>query len=232
MPFYSSKLKTGGTIEITTERILCQFPVPRTGISTSPSNGGIQIYDGIFIQRLMQYIDHENELPGGSLGSYLSLVAQQERLNCGTGLITTAKMENFGHSIATGLDTIEVYATAGVKGNAARAGEPPLYQEIENGFNPVGGTINLLVFLSVSLPLGILARALITLTEAKSAILSEMGISSVTSGQAATGTSTDGIILVMNDSGPLRTDVGTYSELGSLMATAAQQAIKQSVIKE
>lgn len=233
MYYYNNSLHHGGTAIVTKDAITCSLEEPAWGISTSPFGGGIQKIDGVVNHKLLHYVHSEQDLPGGNLENYLEYCLQPLGFSNPTALLTTARMSCFGRSLAIGKeDSVEVFATAGIDKNAARAGELPLYREEEEGFTPLGGTINLLVFLSVSLPLGILARSLITLTEAKSALLDELGIPSIESGLTATGTSTDGIIVVMKNSGPLRTDVGTYSELGYLIATATKDAVREALYKE
>ena len=108
--------------------------------------------------------------------------------------------------------------------DAARAGDPPLYREEEGRFCPAG-TINLMILVNCSLPDGIMARALITVTEGKTAALQDAGIASVYTGLPATGTATDGVILVTDPEAPRLTDAGTYSLLGSLLASAARDAV-------
>lgn len=233
MHFFKNSLWNGGTVEITENFMTCSLAESSWGISSSPFRGGIQKFDGVVNHRLLHYVHSEQELPGGNLENYLAHCLKPFSFSEPAALLTTARMDCFGHSISCGIeDCVEVFATAGIDKNAARAGEVPLYRESLNGYSPLGGTINLLVFLSVTLPIGILTRSLITLTEAKSALLDELGIPSVENGLTATGTSTDGIIVIMKNNGPLRTDVGTYSELGYLMASSAKKAIQEALYKE
>lgn len=227
------QLKTGGVLTQTEERISCRFSKVRPGISTSTFNGGVGMYDGIFNQKLMHFVENEKALPFGGLRGYFQNISEKENLTYSSGLLTSAHMDCYGYGwVEDGGLIVEVIATAGVDGNAARAGELPFYRETDEGYEEVGGTINLLVFTSAFLSEGTLARTLITLTEAKSALLAHMGISSVRSHHCATGTGTDGIIVVGAQEGPQRNDVGTQSLLGYMFSEAAQTAIQASLEKE
>lgn len=69
---------------------------------------------------------------------------------------------------------VEIVTTGGVEKTACRASSKPLYRERDGHFAPVG-TINMMVLIHGSLPEGIMARSFITLTEGKSAALSDPG---------------------------------------------------------
>ena len=89
---------------------------------------------------------------------------------------------------------VTAVVTAGVQGNAACAGDAAGWRETERGWDkipPAGGTINTMLFLSHPLTRGALARAVITMTEAKSAALARLAIRSRYSKDLATGTGTD-----------------------------------------
>ena len=70
----------------------------------------------------------------------------------------------------------DALVTAGVSGNAARAGDPAQWNETESGWRTVsayGGTINTILLLNCPLTAAALIRSVITMTEAKSAALAE-----------------------------------------------------------
>jgi adenosylcobinamide amidohydrolase len=102
--------------------------------------------------------------------------------------------------------TVTAVVTAGVHGNAACAGDPALWRETETGWEkvaavepvapaapsvPVAGTINTILLVNHALTEGALARAVITMTEAKSAALQRLAVRSLYSADFATGTGTD-----------------------------------------
>ncbi|MDR2006245.1 MAG: adenosylcobinamide amidohydrolase [Acidaminococcales bacterium] len=220
------RLIGGGRAEIGLEEISFRFDRPRTVLSTSEYNGGIKKIYGVFNQQLPPEVVSAADLPGGTAPAYFARRAEELNFPSASGLLTSARMPCYGcYSARAGDITVQAFATGGVEGNAARAGEAPLYQETAAGFAPLGGTINLFVFLSFVLSPGLLTRALIILTEAKSALLAELGIFSTYGEYAATGTGTDGVIIAMNDGGHSYNDVSTHSEIGYLLAKAAKEAI-------
>jgi adenosylcobinamide amidohydrolase len=227
------KLLGGGRAKIRPQEITFRFDCPRTVLSTSEYNGGIKKLYGVFNQELPPGITSAADLPGGSVPAYFELKAQEMGFLSASGLLTCARMPCYGcHTARSGDMAVQAFATGGVEGNAARAGEAPLYRETAEGFSPIGGTINLFVFLSFALRPGLLAKALITLTEAKSALLAELGVFSAYGEYTATGTGTDGVIVVMNDGGRCYNDVSVHSEAGHLLAKAAKAAIASTLCRE
>lgn len=88
----------------------------------------------------------------------------------------------------------------------------------------------MMVLIHGSLPEGIMARSFITLTEGKSAALSDLGIADVNNGRPATGTGTDGITLVTEIGAERYTDAGPFSELGSFLAKAAYDSVTECLV--
>lgn len=229
-------LKTGGTLSADTQTIVCKYSSPRLVLSTSLYNGGYLMADAVFNHRLSAFVDSEHDLPGGSMENYLEMVANEHGLNRkgSTGLLTSARMECRGYSVEVfeGI-TVEVVATAGVDENAARAGDPACYYEHNDGYQPLGGTINILAFTNISLPQGAMAKALVSITEAKTAVLQELAVVSPFTLNPATGTGTDGIILTCDPKSTLVCkDAGTQSKLGELFCRAVKTAVKQSLAQE
>ncbi|MCF8041740.1 MAG: adenosylcobinamide amidohydrolase [Desulfarculaceae bacterium] len=123
---------------------------------------------------------------------------------------------------------LEVYAlvTAGAMHNALRiAAEGGAYRE--------PGTINILVLANRSLTPRAMARALVTITEAKTAALQDLDLRSSKRPLAyqATGTGTDNIIVVQG-AGPKATLTGGHSRLGALMAQAVHAGVLEALAKQ
>lgn len=229
----SQLLKTGGILKADAQSIICRFPAPRLALSTSLYNGGYLMAEAIFNHRLNLFVNSETDLPGGNLGNYLALVATEHHLkrDCATGLLTSAEMHCRGYYALTYKNlTVEIVATAGVDQNAARAGDPACYYEDNGRYHPIGGTINILAFTNANLAYGTMAKALLSITEAKTAVLQELAISSVCTHTSATGTGTDGVIFACDTASPLLcTDAGTQSKLGELLCLTVKAAVKQSL---
>jgi len=234
---YSNRLifKTSNDDEIfyLKDTILINFGVNRNGFSTSELNPGTNdSYRFVFNQHLSQekidyLVDHDvrqyliNEC--GLLGI---------DSNYSTGLITLAEMKNLS-IVNRRFENTEVTAivTAGVRTNAARAGDPASYWE-ENGEFHIG-TINIILLTNVHLDKSTLTEAFMTITEAKTVALNNLRIPSQYSNGFATGTGTDGVaVFSNNDSDDTLTNAGKHSKLGELMANAVIEAIPKAISKQ
>lgn len=229
-------LQTGGSLKVDDQFIICTFPSPRLVLSTSSYNGGYLMADAVFNHRLNMFVSSERDLPGGCMEKYLAIMATECGLNSerSTGLLTSARMNCRGYSISTFNELIvEVVATAGVDKNAVRAGDAACYYESDGSYHPIGGTINIIAFTNIGIPHGSMAKALLSITEAKTAALQELAVLSPLTQKPATGTGTDGVILVCNQKSPvICRDTGTQSKLGELFCTAVKAAVKQSLAAE
>ncbi len=129
--------------------------------------------------------------------------------------------------------TVTALVTAGAGSNAMRAGTD--YGDWIDGKRVPRrppGTINVLLIVSVDLTPGAMARLIITVTEAKSAALQDLGIkSSFTPGVLATGTGTDEVIVVAGR-GHRQRLAGGHTKLGELAARATHQAVLRALIRQ
>ncbi len=128
---------------------------------------------------------------------------------------------------------VQAVVTAGVEGNAGRAGDPARWHEGEQGWSEVDphtGTINALLMIDWPLTPAALARAAITLTEAKSAALQELAVSSRFSPDLATGTGTDQYCIAapLDDRKP-KTNTGHHARLGELIGRAVRRATREAL---
>jgi adenosylcobinamide amidohydrolase len=144
------------------------------------------------------------------------------------GLTTAASMENLALCEETYEDvTVTAAVTAGVDDNGGRAGDPASWHE------PPGGTINIMLFISANLPAWTMARALMTATEAKTAALEELVVPSLYSSGLATGSGTDGMIIVCDSASPRTfTFAGNHAKLGELIGRVVIRAVKDALYKE
>ncbi len=118
---------------------------------------------------------------------------------------------------------VGVLVTAGVS-NAACAGITP-------PFSRQPGTINIVLLLDARLTRAAMLNAVITATEAKSAILGEMHIRTA-HGDPATGTSTDTITVAATGKGKLQSYAGPVTTLGWLIARVVRQAVHDSILEK
>jgi len=128
---------------------------------------------------------------------------------------------------------VTAVVTAGVQGNAACAGDPASWRETETGWEKVptiGGTINTILLVNHSLTEGALARAVVTMTEAKTAALHELAVSSLYSKNLATGTGTDQFCVgAPLDAGQPLTSTSPHAKLGELIGLAVKEATLEAL---
>ena len=133
-----------------------------------------------------------------------------------------------------GKDTIvETIVTAGYEKQPIVQARGYCYEERDGAF-VTPGTINILVFTNRALTGSAMVKAMMTITEAKTAALQDWGAESVKlypfmnedipdaltkeRNTTATGTSTDGVILTIDTNGDVLTDAGTFSLFGDTLA--------------
>lgn len=118
---------------------------------------------------------------------------------------------------------VGVLATAGVS-NATSAG-------VSRPCESRPGTINIILLLDAKLTRSAMLNAIITVTEAKCAVLNEMDIRTP-DGVLATGTSTDTVTVAMTGLGPAQPYAGPATVLGWVIAKTVQQAVRESLLAE
>lgn len=146
-------------------------------------------------------------------------------------MATAADMDNL--AVVTkhyGPLTVTVLATAGAKTNAIRTGvDAGTYIE----GNTPAGTINIMLLTNIRLTDAALARALITVTEGKTAALQDLNVpSTYTKTVQATGTGTDSIIVVSGTQGPQASYTGGHSRIGELIGKASYEAVLEALGKQ
>ncbi|MGC4072367.1 MAG: adenosylcobinamide amidohydrolase [Nibricoccus sp.] len=166
---------------------------------------------------------------------------------------TAANMQYLGVATRTWADlSVTAIVTAGVSGNAGSAGDPAHYDEVNGAWlktsekaetcelrreaeerKPAGvahGTINTLLLFSSPLDETALARAVVTMTEAKTSALLELAIGSKYSTRLATGTGTDQYAVAAPVSGAtIRTWTGQHTKAGELIGDAVRAATLEAL---
>ncbi len=149
---------------------------------------------------------------------------------------TAANMACAAHRFA-GFEELRVdaFVTAGVSGNAARAGDPASWTETAAGdwrrANPMAGTINTILLINVPVTSGAQARAVVTMTEAKSAALADLAVPSRYSATIATGTGTDQFCLAApaDPARRARESTGPHAKLGELIGVTVKQGTTEAL---
>lgn len=211
------------------------FSGKRKVLSTSYINGGIKdtlkrVYnfdakpeDGSHCQMLGDTMMAHMEVVTKNLGYDVATTA---------GLTTAASMDNVSIKGMRFLETeVTAIVTAGIDVNGGRAGDPASYYESNGDYQPLPlGTINIMLHIQAKMPDAALAVAMITATEAKAVAISELQIASVYSSGIASGSGTDGMIVVTDESSNLLlTDAGKHSKLGELIGVTVKEAVKEAL---
>jgi adenosylcobinamide amidohydrolase len=165
--------------------------------------------------------------------AYHDLVCGEIGLPAGeVALLGTAANMNYAAVVVREDRGLEVTAavTAGVQGNACCAGDPASWRENERGWEKVDGTINTLLLINRPLTVGAMARAVVTMTEAKTAALQRLAVRSLYSGDPATGTGTDQFAIAAPAHGatPL-TSASPHVKLGELIGSAVRDATLEAL---
>lgn len=147
-----------------------------------------------------------------------------------TGMDTAAQMENVAIATRSYRDlTVTAIVTGGVEENGGRVGDKADYYEPDS-YQHHHGTINIIVLINADVGDATLARALVTVTEAKTVALQERLSASCYSSGLATGSGTDQTILVADTESPIHfTDAGKHSKLGELLGTTVIEAVKRAL---
>jgi adenosylcobinamide hydrolase len=214
---------------------------PHRVLSTSARHGGQVDHVRLLLNHQScegkAHLERHRLIVEGGLAAYHDHVCGEAGLPPDeTAVMGTAANMNYA-AVSTETDlAVEVTAvvTAGVEGNATCAGDPADWRELETGFEKVpayAGTINTMLLINVPLTVAALARAVVTMTEGKSAALQRLVVPSRQSPDLATGTGTDQYCIAtpLAAAGGL-TSSSTHVKLGELIGrttrTATQEALR------
>lgn len=124
--------------------------------------------------------------------------------------------------------TVAALVTAGAETNALRIGRDE-GAAMETDIGPAG-TVNIIILTNARLSHAAMARAIITVTEAKTAAFEDLMVpSSYTKGIQATGTGTDNVIIASGNSGPKVTYTGGHGRIGCLIGRAVHRAVIEAL---
>ena len=222
--------------------IAAVFGGKRKVLSTSPQNGGLRAdlkavynYDG------RQDGKKEIRLEGGTYESHMRYVSDSIiglSADSSSGIMTAASMKNASYVKAQYREiAVSVIATGGIEVNGGRAGDRASWYEKDGNWVELGvehshtlGTINIMIFINADLTDGALAKALIICTEAKTAAIQELCIASRYSHGLATGSGTDGTIIVADLESDFKiTETGTHSKIGEIIGCTVKEAVMESL---
>jgi len=198
-------------------------------VSSAIYNGGFKKVKAILnVQAPEEYSDlqlHEN--PQKLIIDSAKKLGLSENF---VGMVTAAAIEKFALvSKKDGDLAVSVIATAvdpqgKTCSHAESAGETIKVQEMT-------GTINIMIVIDGNPTESCLVSTLLTATEAKTAALWELDIRSRYSGDEATGTITDAMIVAETNRGAPIIYAGPASKLGQLVGYCTRKAVKEAVMK-
>lgn len=229
-----ARLTTGDIAYRYDKSIVLVFSGPRKVLSTSLYNGGYhEDFEAVFNRDMTQGSGMPCESFAPTYVESMKIVAERLGLapELTSGMGTAAHMENASIVSRSYKElTVTAIVTGGVETNGGRVGDPASYYKTAE---KKCGTINIMLVIDADLPPGILARALVTCTEAKTAALQELMAPSRYSTGLATGSGTDQTIVVANSESPLFFEgAGKHSKLGELIGLAVMAAVKEALKKQ
>ncbi|MDR2855949.1 MAG: adenosylcobinamide amidohydrolase [Methanomicrobiales archaeon] len=230
----------GDRIEREKYTIISYFRGKRKVLSTSPLNGGVRTdLLSVFNSDFHAGKKKIPPLRAKTYAEHMALLATDLGLDpaLSSGLGTAAHMDNVAICSETYADTtVTAMVTGGIQINGGRVGEAAHWHETEGEYVQCGfvpGTINTFLFISAHLTDAALVRSLITCTEAKVAALQELMASSCSSPGLATGSCTDGVIIVSDLESPVHlTEAGKHFKLGELIGKSVIAATKKALYLE
>ena len=230
------ELSTGDSVYRYEKSIVIFFKGKRKVLSTSVYNGGYrEDITAVFNKDGTRGAGMACELLAPTYDEHMRIIARSIGLDpdLTTGMGTAASMENVSIKHLSYEDlTVTAIVTGGIEVNGGRVGDPSeYYKPIEKKGKL--GTINIFLIIDADLPPGILARALVTCTEGKSAAIQELMAGSNYSTGLATGSGTDQTIIIANAESKLYFEnAGKHSKLGELIGKTVILAVKEALLKQ
>lgn len=230
------QLSDGDAVHRYKKSIVIPFGGKRKVLSTSPLNGGYRTD--------LKAVFNNDGNPGAGIAcamraptykEHMALIAEKDLgldPEYTAGISTAASMENVSvRSEAYDDFTVTAIVTGGIEVNGGRVGDIASWHEKYGTAEPVKlGTINIILVIDADMPEGTLARALVTCTEAKTAAIQELLAPSRYSMGLATGSGTDGTILIANtESQTYLTNAGKHSKLGEYIGRNVKEAVKEAL---
>lgn len=231
-------LPTGDPVYRYQEAVVVMFGGKRKVLSTGGGNGG-------YTEHLQSVFNHQSGYgyctnPEDAPVTYEEYITDfvNNRLGLSlattTGMATIVSMENVCIEKASYKDlSVTAIVTASLEVNGGRVCDPAQYYEEKGKENMVrAGTINIMLHINANMTPGCMTRAVVTLTEAKSAAIAELLGSSLYSHGIATGSGSDSVIITADaDSDFELTYAGKHGKLGEMIGITVKTAVKKALGK-
>ncbi|MCY3770549.1 MAG: adenosylcobinamide amidohydrolase [Gemmatimonadetes bacterium] len=226
--------------------LVVDLQTPHQVLSTSARSGGMA--DGVRFLVNHQSVEGQGHLERfewmmeiGETGYHHHVCEELGLEPEAVAMMGTAANMNYAARIVETFAELRVCAvvTAGVEGNAGCAGDPANWHETESGQmerhsherHPHDGTINTMLLVNWPLTPGAMARAVVTMTEGKSAALRDLAVSSRYSRDLATGTGTDQYCIAapLDDAKRPKARAGHHAKLGELIGRSVRRATMEAL---
>jgi adenosylcobinamide amidohydrolase len=233
--------------------LVAAFKRPHRVLSTCRVNGGLRedlthIANHQSCEGVGHTVRHHSIMGLGPDAAHAAACAEADLPPATTALMSTAA--NMQCAVVTRETyaelTVQVVATAGVLGNATRAGDPAGWHERPGGSvrveRPVvdapppeagSGTIVTLAFINQPCTPACLVKAATMVTEGKSAAVLDLRMPSLQSPGLATGTGTDQLAIAApleNADAWARHWAGSHNTLGELLGRATHDAVTRCLL--
>ena len=232
------ELCNGDRLTCTEQAAIFRFSGPRMVLSTGANGGGMR--DDLTCA--FNYCDCGTAgicqpMEGNNLREHQRAVARRLGLDPDhtTGLDTAANLDNM---VVITKRWEDLQITAAVSGgadvNALCAGDPAFLTEADGMPCPVlPGTINIFLITDRALAPGAMAELMLTATEAKTAVLRALMQGSSVSQELATGTGTDGMVVICGTGeGERLLNAGKHFKFGELAALAVREAVTEALFRQ
>lgn len=230
-------LPTGDRLVVTRDTAILHFTGKRKVLSTGALNGGLcRELTAVYNRNDCPQAGAYCEMMGKNMAEHQLHTAQLLQLDPEktAGLHTAANMNNHAIVVKEGKDfSVTAVVTAGIEVNGRRVGSPAFLDERDGDVQSLGGTINIFLIVDADLTDGCMARALVTCTEAKTAALQELVAADCYGRGLATGSGTDGTILISNTTSAVKlSEAGKSFKLGEMIGKAVMQAVKEALYRQ
>jgi len=218
---YESGIWSGLKLELQNDRILVSSEMLLQTVSSAIHLGGFQHASHIVNWKVP--LDYSGDRPADDI------VRQLRAWSCEplrtVGLMTAAKLTHASITEHRG-DRFNMLCctTLGTR-NAARAGQA---REVFSAYE--AGTINTIVLIDGQLTEAAMVNAIITATEAKSAALQQLGIVEHDTGEIATGTTTDAVVIGVSQR-PEWNAIHAYAGAATSIGCAIGEAVYATVLE-
>jgi adenosylcobinamide amidohydrolase len=220
--------------------LVADLTEPHLVLSTSTRNGGLVEHARWLVNHQScegtAHVDRHKVITDAGPERYHELICADAGVSAAeTAVMGTAANMNYVAVVHDTDEDVTVAAavTAGVEGNATAAGEPANWRETAAGIHKVpayAGTINTMLFISRPLTMPALARAVVTMTEGKSAALQRLAVPSRLHVDLATGTGTDQYCIAVPSGGSSAlTSASPHMKLGELIGRVTRDATVEAL---